>query len=52
MPELYIKKTIIEYYPTAIIIKLRVFIRVKPIISINTSYAPTESREDIKTKNI
>jgi hypothetical protein len=51
MPKLYIEKIIIEYYPAAIITKLRVSTRVKSITSINTSYTPTESREDIKTKN-
>jgi hypothetical protein len=51
IPELYIKKIIIEYYPTAVITELRVFIRAKPITSINTSYTPTESREDIKTED-
>jgi hypothetical protein len=51
IPELYIKKIIIEYYLTAVITELRVFIRAKSIISIDTSYIPTESREDIKTKN-
>jgi hypothetical protein len=51
MPELYIKKTVIEYYPAIIIIKSRISIRAKLITSIDTSYAPTESKEDIKTKN-
>jgi hypothetical protein len=51
MPELYIKKIIIKYYLTIIIIKLKVFIKIKSVISIDTSYAPTESREDIKTKD-
>jgi hypothetical protein len=51
IPELYIKKTVIEYYPIIIIIELRVSIKVKPITSIDTFYAPTESREDIKIKN-
>jgi hypothetical protein len=51
MPELYIKKIIIEYYPAVVIIKPRVFIKAKLITFIDTSYAPTESREDIKTKN-
>jgi hypothetical protein len=49
--ELYIKKIIIKYYPAAIIIKLRISIRVKLITSIDTSYAPIKSREDIKTKD-
>jgi hypothetical protein len=52
IPEPRIKKIIIKYYPAAVIIESRVSIRIKLIISINTSYTPTESREDIKTKNI
>jgi hypothetical protein len=51
IPELYIKKIIIKYYLAAVITELRVFIRVKLITSINTSYTPTESREDIKTED-
>jgi hypothetical protein len=51
MLKLYIKKIIIKYYPAIIIIKLRVSIRAKSIISIDTSYTPIKSRKDIKTKN-
>jgi hypothetical protein len=51
IPELYIKKIIIKYYPTVVIIKLRISTKAKPIISIDTSYAPIKSREDIKTKD-
>jgi hypothetical protein len=51
IPELYIKKIIIEHYLTIIIIKSRVFIKIKLIISINISYIPTESRKDIMIKN-
>jgi hypothetical protein len=51
MPELYIKEIIIKYYLTAVIIKLRVFIKVKLITFIDTSYTSTKSREDIKTKD-
>jgi hypothetical protein len=51
MPELYIKKIITKHYLTAIMTELRVSIKVKLIISIDTFYAPTESREDIETKD-
>jgi hypothetical protein len=51
MPELYIKKIIIKYYPAAVITELRVSIKIKLITSIDTSYTLTESREDIKTRN-
>jgi uncharacterized membrane protein len=51
MPELYIKKIVIEYYLTAVTIKSRVFIKAKSIIFINTSYILTKSREDIKTED-
>jgi hypothetical protein len=51
MPELRIKKIIIKYYLTAVITEPKVSIRVKLIISINTSYTPIKSREDIKTKD-
>jgi hypothetical protein len=52
MPELYIKEIIIEYYPAAIITELRVFIKTKLIISIDTSYILIKSKEYIKTRNI
>jgi hypothetical protein len=51
MPKLYIKKTVIEYYPITVIIKLRVSTRAKYIISIDTSYILIKSKEDIKTKD-
>jgi hypothetical protein len=51
IPELYIKKIIIEYYPAAVITEPKVSIRIKLIIFINTFYILTESREDIKTGN-
>jgi hypothetical protein len=49
--KLYIKKIIIKYYLTAVITELRVFIKIKLIIFIDTSYIPTESREDIETED-
>jgi hypothetical protein len=49
--ELYIEKIIIEYYPAVVITELRVFIKIKFIIFINTSYIPIKSREDIKTRD-
>jgi hypothetical protein len=52
IPELRIKKIIIKYYPTAVIIEPRVFIKTKFITSINIFYTPTESRDNIKTEDI
>jgi uncharacterized membrane protein len=51
IPKPYIKKTVIEQYPTAVIIKSRVSIKAKFIIFINTSYILIKSRKDIETKN-
>jgi hypothetical protein len=51
IPELYIKKIIIKYYLTAVIIELRVFIKTKFIIFIDIFYTPTKSKEDIKIKD-
>jgi hypothetical protein len=51
IPKSYIKKTVIKYYPTAVIIKLRIFIKAKLITFIDTSYALIKSREDIKSKD-
>jgi hypothetical protein len=51
MPELYIKKIIIKYYPAAVITELRVSIKGKFIISIDIFYTLTESREDIETED-
>jgi hypothetical protein len=51
MPEPRIKKTVTEYYPAAVITEPRVSIRAKLITSINTSYTPTKSKENIKTRN-
>jgi hypothetical protein len=52
MPELRIEKTVTEYYPTAVITEPKISTRIKFIISIDTSYTPTESREDIKTEDV
>jgi hypothetical protein len=49
MPEPRIKKTVTEHYPAAIITEPRVSIKAKPVTSIDTSYTPTKSREDIET---
>jgi hypothetical protein len=49
--ELYVEKTVIEYYPAAVITEPRVSIRAKPITSIDTFYALTKSREDIETED-
>jgi uncharacterized membrane protein len=51
MPELYIKETVIEYYPAAVITEPRVFIKAKLIISIDAFYILIKNREDIKTEN-
>jgi hypothetical protein len=51
IPELYIEKIIIKYYPTAVITEPRVSIKAKLITFIDTSYTPTESKEDIETKD-
>jgi hypothetical protein len=52
IPELRIKKIVIEYYPAAAITEPKVFIKTKLIISIDTFYTPTENREDIETEDI
>jgi hypothetical protein len=51
IPELYIEKTVIKYYPTAVITELRISIKTKFIVFINTSYTLIKSKEDIKTKD-
>jgi hypothetical protein len=51
IPEPRIKEIVIEYYPAAVITELRVSIRAKLITSIDISYAPTKSREDIETED-
>jgi hypothetical protein len=51
IPEPRIKKIIIKYYLAAVITELRVFIKVKLIIFINTSYTLIKSREDIEIKD-
>jgi hypothetical protein len=51
IPELRIEKIVIKYYPAAAITEPRVSIKAKLIISIDTSYTPTESREDIETED-
>jgi hypothetical protein len=51
LPELYIKKIIIKYYPTAVITKLRILIRVKLIIFIDIFYALIKSKEDIEIRD-
>jgi hypothetical protein len=51
IPELRIKETVIEYYPAAVITEPRVSIKAKLITSIDTFYAPTESRENIETRD-
>jgi hypothetical protein len=52
IPELYIKKIIIKYYPAAIIIEPKVSIKTKFIIFINTFYTFIKSREDIEIRDI
>jgi hypothetical protein len=51
IPKPRIKKTVIKYYPAAVITELRVFIKAKLIIFINTFYIFIKSKEDIETKD-
>jgi hypothetical protein len=52
IPELYIEKIIIKYYPIIIITEPRIFIRIKLIIFIDTFYILIKNKKDIKIKNV